>query len=174
MAEPKVATLHAARDESSVRRARNVRRLGLALLGLIVAAGLSGLLGIRSATVTDTGEGYQLEVTHAQVTRAGIAVPFHVRVTHAGGFDGPLTLAISEGLLERFDFQNFYPNPSAETASGGTVYYEFDPPPREVFELNLDARTAPDQNGSTTVYRTELIIDEAPVADVSFRLWVVP
>ena len=97
-----------------------------------------------------------MTVTHAQITRAGIAVPFHVRVTHAGGFDGPLSLAISEGLLERFDFQNLYPNPSAETATADYVYYEFD------------------QNGSTTVYRTVLVINNQPVTDVSFRLWVVP
>jgi hypothetical protein len=54
------------------------------------------------------------------------------------------------------------------------VYYEFDPPPGDVFELNLDARTAPDQNGSTTVYRTALILKDRPVTDVSFRLWVMP
>jgi hypothetical protein len=124
--------------------------------------------------VTGEADGYRLTVTHAQVTRAGIAVPFHVRVTHAGGFDGPLTLAISEGLLERFDFQNFYPNPAAETADADFVYYEFDPPPGDVFELNLDARTSPDQNGSTTVYETALLLDDRPVTDVSFRVWVVP
>ena len=174
MAESQVATLHVARDETAVRRARSLRRVGLVLLGLLVTAGLSGLLGIRSSTVTAEGDGYELSVTHVQVTRAGIAVPFHVRVTRAGGFDGPLTLAISEGLLERFDFQNFYPNPSKETGSDRYVYYEFDPPPGDVFELNLDARTAPDQNGSTTVYSTALIVDDAPVADVSFRVWVVP
>ena len=174
MAEPQVATLREAREEASVRRARTARRAGLILLGLIVAAGFSGLLGIRSATVAADRDGYQLSVTHAQVTRAGIAVPFHVRVRSDDGFDGPLTLAISQGLLERFDFQNFYPNPSAETASADYVYYEFDPPPGDVFELNLDARTAPDQNGSTTVYRTALIVDGALVTDVSFRVWVVP
>jgi hypothetical protein len=174
MAQPQVATLRGARDETGVRRARTGRRIGLGVLAVVVAAGLSGFLGIRSATVTGESDGYRLAVTHAQVTRAGIAVPFHVRVTHTGGFDGPLTLAISEGLLERFDFQNFYPNPSAETGTPGYVYYEFDPPPGDVFELNLDARTAPDQNGSTTVYRTALIVGGDEVTDVSFRVWVVP
>jgi len=174
MADPQVATLRAARDESAVRRARTARRCGIGLLAILVAAGLSGFLGVRSATVTAEDAGYELAVTHAQVTRAGIAVPFHVRVTRAGGFDGPISLAISEGLFERFDFQNFYPNPSAETGTPGLVYYEFDPPPGDVFELNMDARTAPDQNGSTSVYRTVLIVDDEPVTDVSFRVWVVP
>ena len=174
MADGAFPTLRGVRGDASVRRARNARRAGLLLLGLVVLAGLTGFLGIRTATVTGEADGYRMTVTHAQVTRAGIAVPFHVRVTHAGGFDGPLTLAISEGLLERFDFQNFYPNPSAETGTDEYVYYEFDPPPGDVFELNLDARTSPDQNGSTTVYRTALLLDDRPVTDVSFRLWVVP
>jgi len=174
MADPLPPTLPTVWNDASVRRARNARRAGLVLLGLFVLAGLTGFLGIRTASVTGEADGYRMTVTHAQVTRAGIAVPFHVKVTRAGGFDGPLTLAISEGLLERFDFQNFYPNPSAETGSAGYVYYEFDPPPGDVFELNLDARTAPDQNGSTTVYRTALLLGDQPVTDVSFRVWVVP
>ena len=174
MADPLPSTLPSVWDDHAVRRARNARRAGLVLLALFVLAGLTGFLGIRTATVTGEADGYRMTVTHAQVTRAGIAVPFHVRVSHPGGFDGPLTLRISEGLLERFDFQNFYPNPAAETASADYVYYEFDPPPGDVFELNIDARTSPDQNGSTTVYRTGLLLDDQPVTDVSFRLWVVP
>src|SRR5688500_548516 len=139
MADAAFPTLRNVRSDAAVRRARNARRAGLVLLGLVVLAGLTGFLGVRTATVTGEADGYQLTVTHAQVTRAGIAVPFHVRVTQPGGFDGPLTLAISEDLLERFDFQNFYPNPSAETGTDDYVYYEFDPPPGDVFELNLDA-----------------------------------
>ena len=174
MPDPLPPTLRSVWDDNAVRRARNARRAGLILLALFVLAGLTGFLGIRTASVTGEADGYRMTVTHAQVTRAGIAVPFHVRVTHAGGFDGPLTLAISEGLLERFDFQNFYPNPSAERGTADYVYYDFDPPPGDVFELNLDARTSPDQNGSTTVYRTALLLGDKPVTDVSFRLWVVP
>jgi hypothetical protein len=174
MAKRRVATLHDARDERAVRRARNARRVGLGVLALLVAAGLSGLLGIRSGTAESTADGYTLRVTYPQVTRAGIAVPFRVRVRHAGGFDGPLTLAISKRLFSRFDFQNHYPNPSTETSSAELVYYEFDPPPGEVFELDVDARTAPDQNGSTTVYRTALLVDGSEVTDVSYRVWVVP
>jgi hypothetical protein len=174
MSRHDIATLVRVRDEPEVRRARNRRRVGMAVLALLVLCGLVGVLGIRTATATATGGGYTLSVTHAQVTRAGIAVPYHVRVSRPGGFDGPLTLAISEDLLERFDFQNWYPNPSTETASGETVYYEFDPPPGELFELNLDARTAPDQNGSTAVYRTAVVVGGRPVAEVSFRMWVAP
>ena len=119
-----VPILEETRDEHAVRRARNYRRVGLVAVSFVVLAGLVGLLGIRSATATASGDGYLLTVRHAQVTRAGLAVPMHVRVTHPGGFSGPITIAISSQLLERFDFQNFYPNPSKETASANFLFYE--------------------------------------------------
>lgn len=173
--QPVVATAEGSRGMPEVRRARNWRRVGLALIALAVGLGLTGLLGVRSATVTDRAPGgWVLEVRHAQVTRAGVAVPFHVTVRRPGGFEEPVTLSISASLLERFDFQNFYPNPSAETATGDRVVYEFDPPPGDTFRLSLDARTAPDQNGSTGVYETALLVGDLPVAEVSFRMWVVP
>jgi hypothetical protein len=141
---------------------------------MIVLAGLAGLMGIRTATATASGGGFELSVRHAQVTRAGIAVPMHVRVERPGGFDEPLTIAVSSRLFERFDFQNFYPNPSKETASGQFVYYEFDPPPGAIFQLNVDARTSPDQNGSADRYTVRLMEGSTAVASVDFRMWVVP
>jgi hypothetical protein len=172
---PDIATLQQPRDAPAVRRARNWRRAGLSVLLLFVVAGLVGLFGVRSATTTARGAGYTLAVHHAQVVRAGVAISFHVEVTHPGGFGGPVRLAISSDLFERFDFQNFYPNPSKETADSRYVYYEFDPPSGDSFRLSLDARTAPDQNGSTEVYRTRLLdSSDRPLVSVRFRMWVAP
>jgi len=169
-----IATLEEERDESAVRRGRNYRRAGLTLLLVVVLAGLAGLLGVRSATETSTGVGSTLRVTHAQVTRAGVAVPFHVRVDRPGGFPGPVQVAVSAELLERFDFQNFYPNPSKETSDGRFLVYEFDPPDGDRFEVSLDARTAPDQNGSWGRYEVRLMEGSAVAARVRFRMVVVP
>ncbi|MGH8894057.1 MAG: hypothetical protein ACRDWY_12255 [Actinomycetes bacterium] len=170
-----IATLTEPRDELAVRRARDWRRGGLVALLVIVLAGLTGVLGVRSATTTSQAGPYTLSVRHAQVVRAGIAAPFHVRVESEDGFTGPVRLAVSAELFERFDFQNFYPNPSLETSTDEFVYYEFDPPPGNTFQLNLDARTAPDQNGSTAVYRVRLLdSSDRQLVTVSFRMWVAP
>jgi hypothetical protein len=174
MTVPEVRTLEGPRDVQAVRRARLARRLGLGLLAALVLAGLAGLFGIRSAATTGHADGWTLSVRHAHVTRAGIAVPFHVRVEHDGGFTGPVTIGVDSALLERFDFQNFYPNPAKETASADVLYYEFDPPPGDVLVISLDARTAPDQNGSVGTYRVRLLDGSATRTSVSFRMWVVP
>lgn len=170
----RISTLVDPRDATAVSRARAGRRAGLTALGLVILLGAAGLLGVRSTTSSATANGWSLRVEHAQVTRAGVAAPFHVTVEHEGGFDGPVTLSVSSSLLERFDFQNFYPNPAGETATADDLLYEFDPPPGDVLRLSLDARTAPDQNGSTGVYRTALLVDGQVVAQVRFRMWVVP
>ena len=168
-------TLEEPRDEHAVRRARDYRRVGLGLVLVVVLAGLVGLLGIRSSTATARGAGSLLEVEHAQVTRAGIAVPLHVKVLHPGGFDGPVRIAISADLLERVDFQSFYPNPSKETSVGRFLTYEFDPPSADRFEVSLDARTSPDQNGSWGTYEVRLLdAADAVTAAVRFRMVVVP
>ena len=171
---PEVRTLEGPRDLRSVRRARLARRVGLALLAVLVLAGLAGLFGVRSTVTTDRADGWTLSVRHAQVTRAGVAVPFHVRVEHDGGFTGPITIGVDSALMERFDFQNFYPNPAKETGSADVLYYEFDPPPGDVLVVNLDARTAPDQNGSVGTYRVRLLDGSATRTSVSFRMWVAP
>lgn len=167
-------TLEEQRDERAVRRARDWRRLGLSAILAVVLAGLVGLLGVSSATSRTTGDGYRLSVTHARVTRAGVATPLHVRVVRPAGFDGPIRLAVSASLMERFDFQNFYPNPSKETSTGRWLVYDFDPPPGDVFRLSLDARTASDQNGSVDDYGVRLLDGSIPVAEVRFRMVVVP
>jgi len=163
---------HQAVDQ--VRRARNLRRVGLGALALVVGLGLATLLGARSATTASAAAGYTMSVTYPAVTRPGLAVPLRIEVERAGGFPGPVTLAISRGIFERFDFQNFYPNPSAETGSAGYVYYEFDPPPGDRLRVSLDGRTSPDQNGSVGNHRVALVIDGQPITEVRFRMVVMP
>jgi hypothetical protein len=43
-----------------------------------------------------------------------------------------------------------------------------------VFQLNVDARTSPDQNGSADRYEVRLMQGSSPVATVDFRMWVAP
>ena len=169
-----IATLPEHRDAEHSRRARNIRRVGIVALTILVLIGLTGFLGPRFSNVSASGGGYQLDVRYAQVTRSGLAVPLRVLVRHPGGFDGPVTLAFSKGLFDRFDFQNWYPNPSAETAARRRLEYEFDPPEADVFELTLDARVGPTQPPSAHRYWVAVVADGVQVARVDFRMVVLP
>lgn len=67
----------------------------LVALGLLVGAGLVGLLGVRSTTTSSAQDGWTLSLEHAAIARAGLDVPWTVTVTHEAGFDGDVTLAVT-------------------------------------------------------------------------------
>lgn len=170
-----VSTLPDARPPEKVRRDRNLRTAGALVLILFVGAGMVGLLGVRTVTVSTSADGVDLTLRHAAVTRAGLSTPYHLEVVRPGGFDGPVTLAVSRAFFDRFDFQNFYPNPSSETADAEYVVYEFDPPTGSVFTWSFDVKTSPNQLGSMGRYVTQLRDDDGRVeAELSFRMIVVP
>jgi hypothetical protein len=174
MPHPRIPTLPAHRSADEARRGRALRRLGMVALTLLVVAGLLSWLGVRSATVTATRGGHTLTVTYPQVTRAGVATPFEVLIERPGGFDQAVTLGLPRQLVARFDFQNWYPNPRAETGGPGYVYLTFDPPPGDVFAVSADVRTSADQNGSIARHRVAVIYENRPAVEVSFRMVVVP
>ncbi|EAP97383.1 malate dehydrogenase [Janibacter sp. HTCC2649] len=146
----------------------------MAGVAALVLAGAFGLLGPRTSTVEASGGGYDLTVEHASITRAGQPAPMHVRIESADGFAGPVQVSVCEGLFDHFDFQNWYPNPSAETASPGLVLYEFDPPSGSVLDVSLDARTAPGQLGGREACRIAVLKDDEPAVSVAFTTWVLP
>jgi hypothetical protein len=77
-------------------------------------------------------------------------------------------------LFDDLDFQNWYPNPSAETGDTGKLLYEFDPPDSDVFEVSLDARSAPGAFGEIEDGRVRLLEDDDELVAVSFHTWSMP
>ncbi|CAN7270604.1 hypothetical protein [Knoellia sp. LjRoot47] len=155
-------------------RGQLAHRTGLAIVVLIVVAGMAGLLGPRTSTETASAGGWRLTVEHASITRSGQPAPLHLRVEHAEGFTQPVQIALCDGLFDHLDFQNWYPNPSAETSSPGRLLYEFDPPSGSVLEVSLDARAAPGQWGGHERCRATVLVDDAPVVGADFGVRVVP
>jgi hypothetical protein len=149
-------------------------RAGLLLLVLVVLAGAVGLLGPRKGTTSATNAGYRLEVQYPAITRAGEPAPLHVRVESDAGFDDKVELALCDGLFDDLDFQNWYPNPSAETGDDSELTYEFDPPDGDVFEVSLDARSAPGAFGDVERCTVKIVDGDAELVSVSFRTWRMP
>jgi hypothetical protein len=169
------STLPPVAGDREVKRARDLRRVGLVLLSLFVLAGAVGLLGTRTTTASASGDGYELTVTHPSVSRSGHAVKVEVEVRREGGFgDEPVRLRMLSSYFDLFDENGFSPQPDSETTDGPYTYDEFVPPRGEVFTVSVDTRVEPARN---TGERGEVsLVDEQgePFLTVSFRTRLAP
>jgi hypothetical protein len=149
------------------------RRVAIAVMLLVVLAGASGWLGVRAHTKNASGEGYDLTLTYPQVARAGLDIPWELRLEHPGGFTGDITIALSADYFDIYEFQGMHPEPSDETADGDFVYLTFSPPDGDVFTTALDTYVQPSaQLGRDATVRA--IIDGRPVAEIDYSTWLVP
>jgi hypothetical protein len=157
-----------------LRRSRAARRIILAALALFVGLGGSGLLGVRSGSVTASGDGYRLTVTYPRVSRPGLASPWNVEVEHAGGFgQDPVTLGTTADYFHLFDENGLDPDPSAGFSRGDLLVWEFEPPVGDTLQISFDARIGPAvQSGLTG--RTVVLVDGRVVVEVIYRTSVMP
>lgn len=167
------STLPEPTPERRIRRARAVRRAGVAALLAFLTLGALNVFGVRSDSVTASGGGYELTVTYAAMTRPGLATPWETVVRRPGGFRGPVTVATTGDYFGMFDFNGLDPEPSATTATGDLLIWEFDPPPGDVLRISLDARTEPAvQSGRAG--ETAVLSDGDPVVRVRYTTRVMP
>ena len=151
------------------------RWAGVLLLAAILVAAAFGVLGPHTAQTSSSERGYRLEVTYPQVTRAGQPAPLHVRITAESGFGETVQVSVCDGIFDNLDFQNWYPNPAAETSTPTEVLYEFDPPiAGNVLEVSLDARSAPGQFGGIRDCEVSVLEDDRPVVSTTFTTWRMP
>jgi hypothetical protein len=144
------------------------------LLTAVVAAGAAGLLGVHSTTSSGSGGGYEVSVEYAAVARAGLDVPWSVEVRRAGGFDGPVTLAVTADYFDIYEEQGLDPQPTAERSDGEYLYWTFDPPPAgDRFAVDFDAYIQPaSQLGSSG--EVSVLVGTERVATTEFSTWLVP
>jgi hypothetical protein len=145
------------------------------VLALLMLAGLTGLLDTHTRTTGDEAGGWELEVDYPWMTRAGQLAPLHIRVRHPGGFPNQtVAVELCDDLFDALDYQNWYPNPAAETGSDGRVIYEFDTPPGDLLEVSLDARTGPGELGGHDTCRIAVLEKDEAVVSVQFDNWRLP
>lgn len=106
-----------------------LRRAAVGLMVVILVAAGGGLLGVRSATASAENDGYQLDVTYAAMARSGLDVPLTIRVRAPQPFQHDVVIGISADYFRMFETQGFFPDPSATTSDGATIYLTFDAPP---------------------------------------------
>ena len=145
------------------------------IIGLAVVDGfdVADIYGVDTATAEASGGGYDLAVRYGTVTRPALATPFEIVVTHEGGFDGPITIAVDRAYLAMWDENGLVPAPSAETSGDESVVWEFDPPTGDTLTVFYDARIEPAAQ-SGRAGRVAVLDDDRAVAEVRFETRVLP
>ena len=178
--EARTAAVTHPTSEDGPRFVRNRRRLYVVttvalcgLMGFAVLDAVAPVFGVDSSTKVARGQGMTLRVEHPTVTRPGLASPFSIEVERAGGFDGPIEVAVSRAWIEAWDENGLYPSPSSETGDDQWVVWEFDPPDGDVLRFFYDARLEPARQTSVPG-RVELRARGRRVAGVAFEAAVRP
>ena len=162
-----------------VGRRRLLHRLVGGLLALImVLAVLDGVdavntLGPDERRIASSGGGFELEVEYPSVTRPALASVFRITIGRDGGFDEPVQVGVSRTYLEAWDLNGVLPSPAAETADGGWIIWEFDPPPGDELTITYESRIEPGEQTSVPGAVAVLVEDE-PVAEVRFTTAMRP
>lgn len=153
-----------------------VRRGFLAVLATVVGLALFGWLGVRSrSTRAQSADGsLAIEVTYAQVARAGLDVPFRVKVTRPGGFAGQVSVRVSSAYLELFDVGGVHPEASGGSSTPVSAAWEFDRPRGPAFEFSLDMQV----QGGKHFGRSGLVVvrdhGDGATARATFKTWLAP
>jgi len=156
-----------------LRRHRAARRAGLAVLGLVVWLGLSNIVGLRTTSTLASVDGVSLSVTYASVTRSGLETPWRAEIRSVDGFEGPVTITTSADYFDRFDFNQWYPEPSGSSAQGDLLRLTFEAPEGDVLLVRFDGRASP-TFGLGSAATTALDTDGLPSLAVSYRTVVMP
>lgn len=150
-----------------------IRRIVVAVLTVIVLAAATGFLGVRSGTLRASGDGYEMTLDYATIARAGLDVPFDVTLTHAGGFDSEIVLAMTSDYFDIFEHQGLTPQPDSETTEGAMDYLTFLAPKGDEFRMGFDIYIqGSSQHGASG--EVWLVVDDAPLLRLSFTTVVLP
>jgi hypothetical protein len=141
---------------------------------VVDAVGLFPVYGVDSRHAVARASGYELDVRYAAVSRPAVATPFDIEVRRPGGFDGPVTVAVSSDYLSIWDENGLDPAPAKETASPGLLVWEFDPPQGDALAVSFDARIEPAAQQGKRGTVAVLDAGGAPVVSVSFRTRLRP
>src|SRR5689334_5132223 len=163
-------------DPSTWKRSIWWRRLFLGLLAVVVLCGLLGVFGVRSRTVSaqSASSGVTLDVTYAQSARAGLDVPFQIKVHRNGGFDDDVVLLVSSDYLALFNRNSIDPQPDSETSTAHNTRWEYDTPPTDTFVVTVDMEVQQGRHWGRSGTVAVQDPDGHTLARTSFTTWLAP
>lgn len=147
----------------------------LIVLAVVDGAGVADIYGVDTAHARSAGGGYELDVRYATVSRPGIATPLDITVRRLGGFDGPVTVAISSDYLSMWDENGLDPDPESATTTAASLVWEFGAPARgDTLAISFDARIEPSAQRGKPGRVAVLDDDGAELAVVEFYTTILP
>ena len=163
-------------DLSRQRRARTIRRLFVAALGIFLGLGALGFYGVRTRTASATGGGFELSVRYASISRPGLATPWSFEITRRGGFPDGVTVTVTSSYFDAFDENSLGPSPVEETTDGERTIWRFGPQAGDTLSVSFDARMEPGVQLSTIKGSLEVLAGPGGPSAVSvdFRTFVLP
>jgi hypothetical protein len=165
-------------DDGLVYARRNLwwRRAFVVVLVAFVLAGATGWLGVRTGTTRAEGDGVELTVTYPRIARPGLGVAWRVHLRSDTGFDGPVSIAVPTGWLQRLDFMDQTPAPDAQTNDGHVTTFTWDAVDGTEHLVVWDVRIEPGTVGWHDVDVEVTVGPEHGPREVSahFRSWILP
>jgi hypothetical protein len=114
-------------DEDSKYQQREWRfeRAGWAVMGVLLIAGLLGLLGYGPLSRTQAGTPAGLMVTYDRMQRASAPTEYRFRVAQSLAHDGELRLRFDDALLDELELDSILPEPVQMRAGPGYTEFVF-------------------------------------------------
>lgn len=154
-------------------RARAVRRITITALAFFVVAGIFGIFGYRTGSVSASGAGYELELSYPSVGRPGVSIQWILHIHHDGGLPSKLTVATSIGYLDILDMNDIEPQPEATTTTGSSVLWTFSAPSGDDMTILVDAFISNNAHRGAAA-TTSVIESGVAMAEVSYQTRVAP
>jgi hypothetical protein len=137
---------------------RHMSPLSLAVFGLVIIAGLTGVLGHERDWVAESG-GRSLAVHAPEVIRNGEFFEIRIGVESSEPIED-LAIGVDAGLWEDMTVNTMIPAPTEEVAEDGELRFAFGPlEARTRFDLKIDLQVNPDivggNGGTVTLYDGE-------------------
>lgn len=150
------------------------RRGVLAVLAAFALLGLSGFLGVHTATAEADQDGFHVSVRYASFARSGLDVPWQVTVHQDGGLGETVTLAVTADYFDIYETQGFSPDPASSVRNGDTLFLTFDSPGGDTFVVSYDAYIQPASQQGRDGTVGVVTSDGRTVASVDFRTRLLP
>jgi len=168
----KVPVLAGVARPHEARRGRNWRRVGVAILAVIVAVACLGWLGPRDATASAEDGEEKVTVTYPQVTRSGVDSAYEITVDRPAG--GAVRLEMPASALDELGLEQIVPTPAAEGVRGDTFHAMFVGLPKGEVTVRVLGRMPTRATLGRFTHTIGVSTGRGEPIEVETRTWVLP